>query len=155
MRDASGKVLSVETINLTYVLPSEKHVVACSLQGDGLDVATIEYSASVKKNSWEKINSETVHVSDFAISGQSEQNSAYSKSWVGEITNNSGADYEGFTSYVVLKNQGKIVTGFIGYGYDTPLPRGVATPFEIKSAVIGETQPIYDSYEIYIYPKLI
>ncbi|MEG0072731.1 MAG: hypothetical protein RR692_06040, partial [Raoultibacter sp.] len=73
-------MLSVETINLTYVLPSEKHVVACSLQGDGLDVATIEYSASVKKNSWEKINSETVHVSDFAISGQSEQNSAYSKS---------------------------------------------------------------------------
>ena len=155
MRDSGGNVLGVETIYVDYLLPGENTIAVGSYQGEGKDVATIEYAINVSKNNWAEVDFETIRISEFEISGQSEQTGSYGdRSWVGEVTNNSGNDYEGFKAFVVLKSGGSVVTGFYAYEYDTPLSAGSTVPFEIQATIIGNSWPEYDSFEMYVYPSI-
>lgn len=155
IRNSEGAVLSVEDCYCDYVLPGEKAVVTGTFSGESLDVATVDYSISAGEDLWGKIDDETIRVSDFAISGQSEVTGDYgNRSWVGEVTNNSGNDYDGYTATVVLKNGGKVVCGFSSTEYNVPITAGDTIPFDIESSIIGETYPEYDSFEIAVYPIL-
>lgn len=155
VRDSKGAVLSVEDCYCDYVLPGENAVVIGSFSGESLDIASIDYSITAGDDSWGKVDSETIRVSDFVVSGQSEVANDYGKrSWVGEVTNNSGNDYDGYTAAVILKNGGKVVSGFSSIQYDAPIAAGDTVPFDIESEIIGESYPDYDSYEIAIYPIL-
>lgn len=144
-RSSDGKILSTDKRVLDSIAADDT-----ILYGDeifyegGEEPSTVEISVSSRESySIIQDDSRFVKQNSFVITNISENNGMF-KNYTGEITNNSGVDFDTVALTIIYRKDGKIIGGDVGYVTD--LPAGETKAFQLS---VDSEMTQYDSYEFY------